>query len=58
MVDKRDIALSRITEIIEAYHDGRIHITIGNDDFSKETSTYDISAIMGIIGNHIKDAYR
>lgn len=52
------IALNRIKTIVDAYKEDHIHITIGNDDFSKETHTYDISAIMGIIANHISDACR
>jgi hypothetical protein len=49
-------ALDRIQSIVSAYQENRIHITSGNDDFDAETHTYDISAIMGIIGNHISEA--
>lgn len=51
-------ALNRIQAIVDAYKDNRIHITVGNDDFSKETHTYDVSVIMGIIANHIDEAFR
>ena len=39
-------ALSRIKTIVDAYKENKIHITSGNDDFDKESHTYDISAIM------------
>lgn len=52
------VALNRIKSIVDAYKEERIHITIGNDDFDKETHTYDVSIIMGIISNHIDDAFR
>lgn len=52
------VALNRIKSIVDAYKEERIHITIGNDDFDKETHTYDVSVIMGIISNHINDAFR
>lgn len=52
------VALNRIKSIVDAYKEKRIHITIGNDDFDKETHTYDVSVIMGIISNHIDDAFR
>ncbi len=52
------VALNRIKSIVDAYKEERIHITIGNDDFDKETHTYDVSVIMGIISNHIDDAFR
>lgn len=32
-------------------------LIVGNDDFDKETHTYDVSVIMGIISNHIDDAF-
>lgn len=51
-------ALDRIKAIVDAYKDGRIHITIGEDDFNAETHVYDVSAVMGIIGNHIDEAFR
>ncbi|MBQ2884812.1 MAG: hypothetical protein IJE43_13715 [Alphaproteobacteria bacterium] len=49
-------ALNRIQAIVDAYKNNQIHITVGNDDFDKETHTYDVSAVMGIIGNYIADA--
>ncbi len=52
------VALNRIKSIVDAYKEKRIHITIGNDDFDKETHTYDVSVIIGIISNHIDDAFR
>ena len=52
------VVLNRIKSIVDAYKEERIHITIGNDDFDKETHTYDVSVIMGIISNHIDDAFR
>lgn len=52
------VALNRIKSIVDAYKEERIHITIGNDDFDKETHTYDVSVIMGIISNHIDDVFR
>lgn len=52
------VALNRIKSIVDAYKEERIHITIGNDNFDKETHTYDVSVIMGIISNHIDDAFR
>ena len=52
------VALNRIKSSVDAYKEERIHITIGNDDFDKETHTYDVSVIMGIISNHIDDAFR
>ena len=52
------VALNRIKSIVDAYKEERIHITIGNDDFDKETHTYDVAVIMGIISNHIDDAFR
>lgn len=51
-------ALNRIKAIVDAYNNQTIHITIGNDDFDAESHTYDLSAVMGIIGNHINDAFR
>ena len=51
-------ALDRIKAIVDAYNNQTIHITIGNDDFDAESHAYDVSAIMGIIGNHINDAFR
>lgn len=51
-------ALNRIQSIVDAYKENQIHITIGNDDFDKETHTYDVSAVMGIIGNYIADVFR
>ena len=51
-------ALNRIQAIVDAYKNNQIHITIGNDDFDKETHTYDVSAVMGIIGNYVADAFR
>lgn len=50
-------ALNRIQSIVDAYKENRIHITIGNDDFDKETHTYDVSAVMGIIGNYLAEAF-
>ena len=50
-------ALNRIQAIVDAYKNNQIHITVGNDDFDKETHTYDVSAVMGIIGNYIADAF-
>ena len=58
MYDRNIVALNRIKSIVDAYKEERIHITIGNDDFDKETHTYDVSVIMGIISNHIDDAFR
>lgn len=52
------VALNRIRAIVDAYKEKRIHITVGNDDFNKETHTYDVSAVMGVIGNYINDALR
>lgn len=51
-------ALNRIQAIVDAYKEQRIHITVGNDDFNAETHTYDVSVIMGIIANHIDEAFR
>lgn len=52
------VALNRIKAIVDAYKNQKIHISLGNDDFNAETDTYDISVIMGIINNHINDAFR
>lgn len=52
------MALNRIKDIVDAYKEGRFHVTVGNDDFDQETHTYDVSAVMGIIGNHIVEAFR
>ena len=53
MCNRNIVALNRI----DAYKEERIHITIGNDDFNDVTHTYDVSVIMGIISNHINDAF-
>lgn len=58
MQDRYLIALNRIKAIVDAYKENKIHITIGTEDFDKDTHTYDVSAVMGIIGNHIVDAIR
>lgn len=50
-------ALNRIQSIVDAYKENRIHITIGNDDFDKATHTYDVSVVMGIIGNYLAEAF-
>ena len=52
------VALNRIKAIVDAYKNQKIHISLGNDDFNAETHTYDVSVIMGIINNHINDAFR
>lgn len=57
MYDRNIVALNRIKAIVDAYKEERIHITIGNDDFNDVTHTYDVSVIMGIISNHINDAF-
>ena len=71
MCNRNIVALNRIKAIVDAYKEERIHITIGNDDFNDVTHTYDVSVIfsitppqqlqilqiMGIISNHINDAF-
>ena len=52
------VALNRIKAIVDACKNQKIHISLGNDDFNAETHTYDVSVIMGIINNHINDAFR
>ena len=52
------VALNRIKDIVDAYKDGRIHITTVNDDFDAENHKYSVSAIIGLIGNHINEAFR
>lgn len=48
--------LLAIKAIVDAYYDGRIILTNGNDDFDKDNHKYDISGIMGIISNHVYEA--
>lgn len=57
MCNRNIVALNRIKAIVDAYKEERIHITIGNDDFNDVTHTYVVSVIMGIISNHINDAF-
>ena len=45
-----------IKSIIDAYYDGRIIITNGNDDFDTDNCVYDLSVIMGLISNHVYEA--
>ena len=52
------VALERIKAIVDAYENGRICITVGDDDFDDKKHCYDISVIMGIIRNHVNDAFR
>lgn len=58
MKEKQMEALGRIKAIVDAYMQNTIHITAGCDDFNKETHTYDVSVIMGIINNYISDVQR
>ena len=55
-MDKNKRALKRIKEIVDAYVEGRILITIGKQDFDWEKHTYDLSAVMAIIGIYASDA--
>lgn len=46
-------SLFSLKEIVDAYYDRRIHVTMNNDDFNVESRTYDFNVIMGLISNYV-----
>lgn len=54
-MDYYKIAIQRIKPAVDGYLSGNIKITSGCDDFDITNRKYDVSVIMGIISNHIKE---
>lgn len=48
---KRNLFL--LKEIVDAYYNRRIHVTVNNDDFNVNSHTYDLNVIMGLISNYV-----
>lgn len=42
-----------LKEIVDAYYNRRIHVTMNNDDFNVNSHTYDLNVIMGLISNYV-----
>lgn len=41
-----------IKQIVDAYQNNNIELTIGNDDFDCENHIYDLDVVIGMIQNH------
>lgn len=55
---KNEKALRNIKAVVDAYKEGRITLTMGNDDFDALRHVYDVSVVMGIIENHTKEGLK